>query len=131
MVVSEFRLTRRPGKALSSGPHRTQAPLPGMCQCGLPHPLLSVGLLCLRLLPLGTRGVNLSGFDRMAPCVRTEPLSRVRLYVTPWTVAARLLCPWASPGKNAGVGCHFLLQGIFPTQGQSQVSCTGRQVLYP
>ena len=28
-----------------------------------------------------------------------------------------LLCPWDSPGKNAGVGCHFLLQGIFPTQG--------------
>ena len=22
----------------------------------------------------------------------------------------RLLCPWASPGKNTGVGCHFLLQ---------------------
>ena len=30
---------------------------------------------------------------------------------------ARLLCPWNSPGKNTGVGCHFLLQGIFPTQG--------------
>ena len=29
----------------------------------------------------------------------------------------RLLCPWDSPGANAGVGCHFLLQGIFPTQG--------------
>jgi len=29
---------------------------------------------------------------------------------------ARLLCPWDSPGKNTGVGCHFLLQGIFPTQ---------------
>ena len=28
-----------------------------------------------------------------------------------------LLCPWESPGKNSGVGCHFLLQGIFPTQG--------------
>ena len=26
------------------------------------------------------------------------------------------LCPWNSPGKNTGVGCHFL-QGIFPTQG--------------
>ena len=26
------------------------------------------------------------------------------------------LCPWDSPGKNTGVGCHFLLQGIFPTQ---------------
>ena len=25
--------------------------------------------------------------------------------------------PWDSPGKNTGVGCHALLQGIFPTQG--------------
>ena len=24
---------------------------------------------------------------------------------------ARLLCQWNSPGKNTGVGCHFLLQG--------------------
>ena len=29
---------------------------------------------------------------------------------------ARLLCPWGSPGKNTGVGCHALLQGIFLTQ---------------
>ena len=29
----------------------------------------------------------------------------------------RLLCLWGFPGKNTGVGCHFLLQGIFPTQG--------------
>ena len=29
----------------------------------------------------------------------------------------RLLCPSDFPGKNTGVGCHFLLQGIFPTQG--------------
>ena len=32
---------------------------------------------------------------------------------------ARLLCPWDSPGNNAGVGCHALLQGIFPTQGSN------------
>ena len=31
----------------------------------------------------------------------------------------RLLCPWDSPGKNTGVGCHFLLQGIFPIQGSN------------
>ena len=31
----------------------------------------------------------------------------------------RLLCPWDSPGKITGVGCHFLLQGIFLTQGWS------------
>ena len=29
----------------------------------------------------------------------------------------RLLCPWDSPGKNIGVGCPFLLQRIFLTQG--------------
>ena len=29
----------------------------------------------------------------------------------------RLLCPWDFPGKNTGVGCHFLFQGIFLTQG--------------
>ena len=33
---------------------------------------------------------------------------------------ARLLCPWDSPGKNTGVGCHCLFQGIFPTQGLNQ-----------
>ena len=29
----------------------------------------------------------------------------------------RLLCPWTFPGKNIGVGCQFLIQRIFPTQG--------------
>ena len=40
----------------------------------------------------------------------------------------RLLCPWDSPGKNAGVGCHALFQGIFLTQGSnciSYISCIG------
>ena len=37
---------------------------------------------------------------------------------------ARLLCPRDSPGKNTGVGCHSLLQGIFPTQGlKSSLLC--------
>ena len=31
----------------------------------------------------------------------------------------RLLCPWDSPGKNTGMGCHALLQGIFWTQGSN------------
>ena len=29
----------------------------------------------------------------------------------------RLLCPWDSPGKHTRMGCHSLLQGIFPTHG--------------
>ena len=40
-------------------------------------------------------------------------------FVTSGTVAHRLLCPWDFPGKNTGVGCHFLLQGIFPTKGSN------------
>ena len=35
------------------------------------------------------------------------------------SLPARLLCPWDTPGKNTGVGCHALLQGIFPTQGSN------------
>ena len=31
----------------------------------------------------------------------------------------RLLCPWEYPGKITGVGCHSLLQSIFPTQGSN------------
>ena len=50
-----------------------------------------------------------------------KSLSRVWLFVTPWTVA-RLLCPWDFPGKNTGVGCHFCLQGIFLIQGSNLVS---------
>ena len=42
---------------------------------------------------------------------------------------ARPLCPWDSPGKNPGVGCQFLLQGIFPTQGSNcYISGSGGQV---
>ena len=52
----------------------------------------------------------------------------------PWTKPIRLLCPWHFPGKNIGVGCHFLLQGIFLTQKLNPslfcVSCVGRQILY-
>ena len=33
---------------------------------------------------------------------------------------ARLLCPGDPPGKNTGVGCHALLQGIFSSQGSNQ-----------
>ena len=32
---------------------------------------------------------------------------------------ARLLCPWDFSSQNTGVGCHFLLQGIFLTQGSN------------
>ena len=37
----------------------------------------------------------------------------------------RLLCPWDSPGKQTGAGCHLLLQGTFPTQ-RSKLSFVSR-----
>ena len=42
--------------------------------------------------------------------------SCVQLFATPED-PTRFLCPWDSPGKNTGVGCHDLLQGISLTQG--------------
>ena len=56
-------------------------------------------------------------------------LSQVRLFASPWTVAARLLCPWNSPGKNTGVGCQSLLQEIFLTQGSNPDLPHCRQIL--
>ena len=60
-------------------------------------------------LPTG----DCAGQVSQAPACVLSRFSRARLFVILWTVAARLLCPWDSPGKNAGVGCHALLQGIF------------------
>ena len=42
----------------------------------------------------------------------------------------RLLWPWNSPGKNTGVGCHSLLQGIFLIQGLNLGLLHCRQILY-
>ena len=53
-------------------------------------------------------------------CACTLSCSVVQVSVSPWT-AARLLCPWDLPGKNTGVGCHFLSQGICSTQESSPV----------
>ena len=43
----------------------------------------------------------------------------------------KILCPWDFPGKKTGVGCHFLLQEIFPTQGLNPGLLHCRQMLYP
>ena len=60
-----------------------------------------------------------------------KSLSHVWLFVTPWAVACtRLLRPWDFLGKSTGVGRHFLLQGIFPTQGSNPGLPHCRQTLY-
>ena len=66
----------------------------------------------------------------LAAEVKWKSLSGVPLFVTPWTVAPRFLCPLNSPGKNTRVGCHALLQGIFPTQGLNPGLPHCRRILY-
>ena len=44
--------------------------------------------------------------------------------------SSKLLCPWSSLGKNTGLGCHSLLQGIFMTQGSNPGLLHCRQILY-
>ena len=60
------------------------------------------------------------------PCAQSSVLSD-SLQLEP----ARLLCPWNFPGKNTGMGCHFLLQGIFsnPGIGNSCVSALAGRFL--
>ena len=38
-------------------------------------------------------------------------------FATPWPGARHTLCPLDFPGRNIVVDCHFLFQGVFPTQG--------------
>ena len=56
-------------------------------------------------------------------------LNRVRLFVTPWTVARQALLSWDSQGKNVGVGSYSFLQGIFLTQGSNVGLSHWRQIL--
>ena len=55
-------------------------------------------------------------------------VSHVQLFVTPWTVAYP--APLSIPGKDPGVGCCALLQGIFPTQGSKPGLLHCRQIFY-
>ena len=75
---------------------------------GLPH----CRQILYHLIHQGRPAVNILVYN-FALCVYV--LSLVQLFVTPWTIAC--LCPWNFLGKKIGVGCHFLLQWVFLTQG--------------
>ena len=51
----------------------------------------------------------------MSACYVASVVSQWHYKLQPW----KLLCPWDSPGKNTEVGCHALLQEIFPSQGSN------------
>ena len=62
--------------------------------------------------------------------LNVKSLSWVRLFVTHGLQPTRPLLPWDFPEKNTGVGCHFLLQETFLTQGLNPGFLHCRQMLY-
>ena len=72
--------------------------------------LLLVALICQ---------LKFMGIQLLFICTHAQLLSCsvVSDSVTPGTVAGHTPYLWGSPGKKTGLGCHFLLQGIFSTQG--------------
>ena len=65
--------------------------------------------------------------DKLTICVW---ISRVQLFATPWTVGHQVPLSMDFPGRSIGVACHFLLQGIFLTQGSNHGLPHCRQTLY-
>ena len=61
----------------------------------------------------------------LSPSVMSDSFQTHRLQST------RFLCPCDFSGKNTEMGCHFLLQQIFPTQGSNSYLLHRRQILYP
>ena len=62
-----------------------------------------------------------------------QSFSRVQLFVTPRTVACQAPLSMVFSGKNTGMGCHFLLQGMSRPRDQTNIFCIswiGRLILY-
>ena len=121
-VGSEFRDQRRKLGPLQSECGILSTELPGNC------PLLTstVQLRGFRAGPRArTRALAAGGAGRSlmvevlpAECVCAQSLSRDQLCATLWTIAlqAPLSTGFSRKEYFPGVGCYFLLQGIFPTQ---------------
>ena len=67
----------------------------------------------------GTPGTLITTNVRACVCVPTHAQSCQSPCDPIDCSPARLLCPWDYPSKNIKVGCHFLLQRVFPTQGSN------------
>ena len=88
--------------------------LPQPVPCSFFFLIRKVSFLCKKNLIFifaATMGLNIILDDQLLSCAQ--------LYATPWTVAHQDPLRMKFPGKNTGVGCHFPLQGIFPTWGSN------------
>ena len=72
-----------------------------------------------------------SVFPSISCCLLFNDSAVSDTFATPWTVAHQTPLLLDFPGKNTGMGFHFLLQGIFLTQGSNLCLLYCRQILYP
>ena len=103
----------------ASGP--TQGPVPPH---RLPAPSHLLSFILVLLATIQLEAAFLSCSKKRSHSVVSDSLRPHGLQPT------RLLRPWDLPSKSTGVGCHFLLQGIFPTQGSNSGLPHCRQTLY-
>ena len=101
---------------------------------GEPHPASKFELACLMNVVLVIRhdlatdiAKSLLRFGQFFSLI-VKLVSRARLY-DPMDCSPPGSSAWDSPGKKTGVGCHALLQGIFPTQGSNPALQHCRQSL--
>ena len=80
---------------------------------------------------------NIFHTQKQIPCLYQQllPISPQSFPLPPshfptFSYAVLCLCPWDSPGKNGRVGCHALLEGIFPTQGSNTGLPNYRQIFH-
>ena len=86
--------------------HRLQSAQAQVCGILVPHPGIESVLPAFE-----AQSLNHWTTREVPALLLLSHFSHVRLCVTPWTAAHwGYPCPWDSPGKNTGVGCHFLLQ---------------------
>ena len=91
------------------------------------HPLSSPSVLFWSL-PVGIEHNLLTAFENPGKTLNVTVVSDSLRPHGLWP--ARLLCPGDSPGKNTGVGCYALLQGIFPTRGLNPGLLHCKWILY-
>ena len=124
-----------------------------LVSCSFP-PYLFVCFLVYEILRMGTIPVKVKGdregvgrLSRLPPTQASHALaacvcvgvgvgvcgvclSRVLLFVTPWSAACQAPLSMGFSMQGPEVGCHFLLLGIFPTQGSNLSLLHCRQALY-
>ena len=82
-------------------------------------------MVCLSLYEMSRVGKSITETERSIGCRPEAGWGGMVMGESEAAQSCPTLCdpmdcsPWNFPGKSTGVGCHFLLQRTFPTQGSN------------